>query len=551
MHWSTRLRPRTLWALRSLACFPPYLRHRVAESLLRRPGQPGPAAEHVLQYLVSSTLAQRQEVQPRKDPRSAEIEGPKTAKSRKPVLVGQADFFYKGQYRQFVTPTMGAFAMTAPQVLCATSACPKGLLWARRRKTVAAVLGGHSDLGATPIVVLNREALALAAFLPSWDSPSALKEVRAWLSGAKPIPNHYLELMRGGRIDGEKGVRNTRVREGIGATIEMIDAALKTRHLALLALHPHDPDAMGLHLTMFSVDALDADQLEIQYSLEPEILAAYRLAATETEAFLFFLAGGTEEAFTQCSQNLFVKKALDPTPQQNVVTSSEDEPFCGHPLSDFFADQFEAIQITASADGVPGASPRNGQIGSVGVIRFRSGRAYLLIPYHPGNAIHGHAAKLWSNRFSTVMVSDDHTHLRRLSLSGRTRTEGHESVVHKFKDAAGLLENGDETGDGKSKKPVYWFVMRIDEVTWEREPVSANQLIAERAVCTINAGGEGQHTKKPKYFDTASASEYDVLLQHHREAEGRPTDETGNERENWLIAIEGPLVKRLEHLASI
>jgi hypothetical protein len=39
--------------------------------------------------------------------------------------------------------------------------------------------------------------------------------------------------------------------------------------------------------------------------------------------------------------------------------------------------------------------------------------AVVLKPYFPGNAMHGHAAKLFSNAYATVIVADDHHVLTR------------------------------------------------------------------------------------------------------------------------------------------
>ena len=49
----------------------------------------------------------------------------------------------------------------------------------------------------------------------------------------------------------------------------------------MLALHPYDPDAMGLHITLFGVEALDADGVEQDYGLGPGALDAYRDLARE------------------------------------------------------------------------------------------------------------------------------------------------------------------------------------------------------------------------------------------------------------------------------
>ena len=550
-HWSYRLQFRTVRALRLLAWVPPSLRLPIAERFLRRPEQPGPAPEHVLQYLVSSTIDRGRGADANPGAVASRSEAAPKKRVKKPVLVGQADFFYKGQYRQYATPTMGAFAMTATGVLAATSGSPTGVLFGRRRPTVAAMLSGHCDRGAAPIVVLSGEAVALAVFLPRWDSADAAEEVAQWLGGRGPLPRQYADLERGVPVAGDDGVRRTRVRNRVGSAIEMVGAALRSRHLSLLALHPHDSDAMGLHLTLFAVEALDADALEEQYALPPEEIAAHRRAARDHDEFLVFLVGGTEEVFTQCSQNLFVKEALDPPASAEAAVAPEDASIGAASLEGFLSHQFEAFQVTASADGVPGASPRNGQIGRAGFLGHRFGRPYLLIPYHPGNAIHGHAAKIWSNPVSTVVIPDDHNQFRCVTLSGRTAVSSHARVVRRFEHVAALAAQPVGEAEATTNEPVYWFVMRIEEVLWERERLAGNRLLAERAACTINAEGEGRHTKKPKYFATAVAAEYEMALQHHRESAGRPVDPTGAVRDDWVASLEGALAARREHLATL
>jgi hypothetical protein len=70
-------------------------------------------------------------------------------------------------------------------------------------------------------------------------------------------------------------------------------------------------------------------------------------------------------------------------------------------------------------------------------------------------------------------------------------------------------------------------------------------------VCGINAGGEGHHTKKPKYFDATAVDEYNVHLQHEREASPRPVDPTGATHAEWLVEIDPALASREAHLAEI
>jgi len=64
-------------------------------------------------------------------------------------------------------------------------------------------------------------------------------------------------------------------------------------------LHPHDPDAMGLHITLFAVEVLAPEQVEKDYGLAPDALIPWRKAALRKGRMLAFCVGATEEVFTQ------------------------------------------------------------------------------------------------------------------------------------------------------------------------------------------------------------------------------------------------------------
>jgi len=498
--------------LRALRMLPPHWRGRLAERRLRRPGAPGPAAEHVVQYLVSDTLRAR-----------------KTDPTANAIGVKQADVFYRDQYRQYFSTVMGAFAATAPQALLAAGTRARGLAWWRRRRTVAVLVDGGT--AAPPILVLDRGAVAVAVLLP----PDGADEER---------------LVAGDRAASPAGVRSVRERDHDGALLETVRAAVATGRLAVLALHPYDPDAMGLHVTLFGVALLDAAALAAEHALAPGDLAAHEAAANAAGRRLAFLVGGTEEIFTQCSQNLFVKHPVpDPGPAAGADGADPGAPLCS--LDDLLARQFEALQVTVGFDGLPGASPRNGDIGRAAFVERRRGRAHLLIPYHPGNAIHGHAAKLWTNPYSTVVVSDDHSVRRRVTLAGRSWIADQAVVARRFPTTADAVARPEGPDGPTVPDPVYWFVMRIDDVVWERGTLAANRLDPGRAACTINAGGQGRHTKKPGYFAADTVEVYDVHRQHERERAGRPVDPAGTERRAWLAAVTDDLAARRAHLARI
>jgi hypothetical protein len=90
---------------------------------------------------------------------------------------------------------------------------------------------------------------------------------------------------------------------------------IRSKKLALLALHPHDPDAMGLHITLFAVEMLEPELVEKEDGLVPNAFHPLRTAALRKGRLLAFCVGATEEVFTQCSQNLFIERpVLGPIP---------------------------------------------------------------------------------------------------------------------------------------------------------------------------------------------------------------------------------------------
>jgi hypothetical protein len=549
-------RPETPWrelerrrvtAFRLASLAPPVTRAALAERFLRRPGAPGPAAEHVLQYLVSADRAGSREGTPERL-EAVKATGAGSSRAQRASEVLPADAFYRNQYRQYFGAVMGAFAMTAPQ-LFATSSVPArtGIAdrLARPRRVVAAMFG-TDDTEATPAaMVLSHEAVAVPVYLPRDASPGADTATARWLAGTGPVPGHLRPLIDGSTMPSGTPGAVTRRRGETGAVCELVDAAVRSHHLALLALHPYDPDAMGLHITLFGVEALDADAVEADYGLGPGALDAYRDVARRRGETVTFLVGGTAEIFTQCSQNLFVKQP-DPAPAEPV---GMDGPMPS--LEELLGEQFELLQATADAAGVPGASPRNGQIGRAAFAGRHRGRSYVLIPYHPGNAIHGHAAKLWSNRHGCLMVSDDHATRRRVTISGPSWITSHARIAARFPDVAREALRPEGERARTVAEPVYWFVTRVDEMVWSSEPLAANVLHAERAACTIHAGGEGRHSKKAAYFDAGAVDRYDQHGQHARERAGRPTDRSGAAGRAWQDLVADALAARRAHLATI
>ncbi|NJD07411.1 MAG: hypothetical protein FIA97_13070 [Methylococcaceae bacterium] len=516
---SYRLAPLRSLAHTVVGWLPPSWREPISERLLRRAASPGPAAEHVFQYQLS-----------------------RRGGGDEANVAAGADQFYERQYRQFLSPAMGAFAQTATQVVIGTGGQPRGWLWNRHRRSVAAVVEQRGE--APPLLVLNPETVAVALMLPRPKRAGEADEASRWLSGAGPMPTYFRELIEGTEIGG--GTPGIRMREAsaAGALLATLEAILTSRRLAALATHPHDPDAMGLHLTLFGVEVIAPDELLTRFGLDRSVIAAYRYDARRADRALVFCVGATEEVFTQCSQNLFVKRAAPPGRRKH-----QRDPL--PPLEDFVGHQFEALQVTVSASGLPGASPRNGAMGRT-VFATRKGRKLLLlIPYHPGSAIHGHAAKLWSNPYGTVILSDDHDSLCRITVSGPAWVISHSTATKRYPDSVARV-SAQRGHNGKPvAEPEYWFVQEVAELCRQREPLMANDLDLARPTSSISAGGEALHGEKPAYFGASELPPYDMALQRQREATGLEDDPTGACYSLWQAELEAALQARLEHLDQV
>ena len=516
---------------RAAHVLPPMRREWAAERYMRRADAPGPAAEHVVQYLLSAAMSQR-----------------KATVRAEATVAERADNFYDRQYRQFFNPVMGAFAMTATRVLLASGGPPCGYLWRCRRKTYAAML--EETHGAPPIMVIDRETAALPLLLPRLDNQQKPKAIENWISGHGDMPDAYRKLVDGEDVHCAVPEASARERTADGALLEVINGAIRTKKLALLALHPHDPDAMGLHITLFAMEVVKPERVQREYGLAPSALIPWQEAALHESRILLFCVGATEEVFTQCSQNLFVKRPI-PASTRRARAASPNAWNPAMPLERLLAMQFETLQVTVSAGGVPGASPRNGDLGKAVFLARRGRKSYLLVPYYTGNAVHGHAAKLWSNPHGTVVIFDDHSTLSSVTVSGPSWVLAHEKVTREFPVIAREVASGERRNHSAAPDPEYWFLQEVAEIVQQRERLAANSLDPGRPTCSIRAGGEGRHDKKVAYFAANTLPAYDRSLQHEREKAGRLADPSGGRYRNWNESVRCALDFRQSHLRRV
>jgi hypothetical protein len=516
-----------IFAHRAISIFPPVYREKIAERFFRRGDAPAPAAEHVLQFLLSAYRSEK-----------------KVGKKLEATVAKGADNFYKSQYRQELNPTMGAFAMTATQVLLGTGGKQYGYMWSSSRATSTALIEKMHD--SAPILVLNERIIAIPLWLPQLTGDE-LKAKKNWCSKAGPMPAVYRNLIEGKEVNSYDSSVKSFERDAVASTLEVIDNLLNNPRLALLALHPHDPDAMGLHISLFGVELVDDEKLQQEYGLQKDVIGVYQDVARRNGSTLLFAVGGTEEVFTQCSQNLFSKR-LATTDLQNGVANKWAP---SQPLENFIKEQFELIQITVSSSGLPGASPRNGEKGKAAFVGRRNNKLVLLIPYHPGNFIHGHAAKLWSNPFGSLIISDDHTFLTRVIISGPCRVQKHSYIKLNFPEAAVAVADQKGRTGKPIPEPEYWFIQDVAKLIIQSEPLPMNILFPGRETCSISAGGQAMHGKKPGYFAADNLPFYDLELQHKRELGGREIDLSGVRNSNWQALVADALTARLSHLQAI
>jgi len=518
---------------------PPAEREVAAERWLRRPGVPGPAAEHAMQHLVGLWEEFSQDTQDNNTNTAAIRRKPK---SRTETISKGADAFYKAQYRQYLNATMGAFAATATHALIGSGTQPSTS--GADRFVQAAMVTGRPTC--PPILVLDHQSVAVAIPIPRSLPAGDDRALWHWLTQNGDLPDSVRRCIEGRTIHSRRPGAPAVERSNMASVMEVVEAALNTRRLAILALHPTDPDAMGLHITLFGVVGRDAATLANEHGLPAEVLAPMVEDAAAEGSEIFFLVGGTDEVFTQCSQNLFVKRQprIGDTPARVAGWKPSD------PLAELMGAQFELFQVTVSSRGVPGASPRNGATGSVAYVVELADHDLLMIPYHPGNFIHGHAAKLWSNPHGAIIVRDDHHHLRQVVLRGPCRVVSHDDVSLEHPNII-KLEVARSTSISSRRPPAYWFVQTVSEIIMETDVLTNMVLDESRPSCSLNAAGDGKFSKKPAYFAAQNTTPYDQALQHRREEAGRPTDASGREHRRWASESANAMETRLTRLQRI
>ncbi len=226
----------------ALSAAPPHWREAAAERWFRRAGAPGPANEHVFQYLLSKAAAS---------------EAPEQAYAA--ALKG-ADLFYERQYRQYLNPTMGAYAATAELAFLACGGKRRGLLWGTHREVHTAAV--EEAAGAPPVAVLDHQSVAVPLLLPAPSGRETVADIGRWLSGRAEMPRSYRRYAAGQKVPCAIPGARARRRTAAGTLIELADVLRHTGKLAILALHPHDPDAMGLHITLFGAQILPPEVIK-------------------------------------------------------------------------------------------------------------------------------------------------------------------------------------------------------------------------------------------------------------------------------------------------
>ena len=127
----------------------------------------------------------------------------------------------------------------------------------------------------------------------------------------------------------------------------------------------------------------------------------------------------------------------------------------------------------------------------------------------------------------------------------------HEKVKRDFPLIAREVASGQRRNQMAVPDPEYWYLQEVAEIVQQRDSLAANFLDPARPTCSINAGGEARHDKKPAYFAANTLPPYDQLLQHEREKAGRPADPLGGEHRRWNERVRCALDARREHLRRV
>ena len=127
-------------------------------------------------------------------------------------------------------------------------------------------------------------------------------------------------------------------------------------------------------------------------SLEPEQLrSSHGLAPAEMDKYLKLTELADVSNFRSWRHGGSIYPVLAESFRQIPVSSPNPELIRKKrnpslPLVQLIRSQFEILQVTVSASGLPGVSPRNGDCGKRAFVASLD-ITIVLIPYHPGNAV--------------------------------------------------------------------------------------------------------------------------------------------------------------------
>ena len=96
---------------------------------------------------------------------------------------------------------------------------------------------------ARPILVLDHQSVATPLYLPAPFDEGEHHALTRWLAAHGPAPSSYQRAMAGEEMRCSQRGALARRRTTAGSMLDVADAALRSQKVAILALHPHDPDA--------------------------------------------------------------------------------------------------------------------------------------------------------------------------------------------------------------------------------------------------------------------------------------------------------------------
>ena len=222
-------------------------------------------------------------------------------------------------------------------------------------------------------------------------------------------------------------------------------------------------------------------------------------------ALLIFCVGATEEVFTQCSQNLFIKRAL---PEAEARRRAARPP---SPTAARRADR-RAIRVVSDHRFRHWPSRRIATQRRSWQDRFRRAARGPDIRADP---VSSGQFRAWSRRkalvqsYGSLLVHDDTETGAAVTISGACSILTHLDALRAFPGSAEKVATIKNRKGSPMPDPEYWFAQVVEEILMQRGTLPPYALDPARPTCAIHSGGHALFDKKPAYFAAGSLPTYD------------------------------------------